>query len=386
VAKINFGWIKQDVRIGKKVIFAALTDYYFYMSKIRFSSNPSFFHELRKRVDSYFKDQDISKTGDFRLYSKTIILLSSLLILYIWLVWFTPAIWVALILCGLMGVNMAAIGFNVMHDGAHGSYSSNPNINAVMGFALNVMGGNVYIWKLKHNINHHTFTNIEGHDDDIDIKPFLRIHEEQEKRWHHRFQHIYSVFLYGLTYIFWIYFNDFNKYFSGKVSEHTTLKKMDVKQHISFWASKVVYTFAFIVWPGMQLGWTSAIVGYLLMAGVTGIFIAIVFQLAHVVEDTEFVAPNKDEIKQLENEWAVHQLKTTVNFATGNRFLNWLLGGLNFQVEHHLFPSISHIHYPELNKIVRQACEEFNMPYKEYSGFFAAIQSHFSHLKQIGKA
>lgn len=356
-----------------------------YMTKIRFASNPDFFHELRKRIDGYFKENNIAKTGDIRLYVKTIILLSTLVALYVWLVFYTPSsVWLSVLLCALMGVNMAAIGFNVMHDGAHGSYSSNSKINGLMGFALNVMGGNVYIWKLKHNVNHHTYTNIEGHDDDIDIKPFIRIHKDQEKKSFHKFQHYYGFFLYGLTYIMWVYYNDFDKYFRRKVSALTPMKKMSMAEQIKFWASKLVYTFMFIVLPTILIGW-PAIVGFLIMCAVTGIFIAIVFQLAHVVEETEFVAPT-NEIETLENEWAVHQLHTTVNFSTKSKFLNWLLGGLNFQVEHHLFPSISHVHYPSLNKIVKETCAEFNVKYKEYPTFFQAVRSHFAHLKQVGRA
>jgi linoleoyl-CoA desaturase len=355
------------------------------MSKVKFSSRPDFFHILRKRTDEYFQQNNLKKTGDFRLYSKTIILFTSLITLYVWLVFFTPQYAaVSLLLCAIMGVNLAAIGFNVMHDGAHGSYSSNPTINNIMGFALNIMGGNVYIWKLKHNGNHHTYTNVDGHDDDIDIKPFLRVHKGQPKKFIHNYQHFYGIFLYGLTYFFWVYYNDFYKYFRSKVADHTPLKKMSLKDHVYFWFSKVLYTFVFIVFPITQVGLLPLIIGYATMVAVCGIVIAVVFQLAHVVEDTEFVTP-KNEVEQIENEWAVHQLHTTVNFATKSKFLNWLLGGLNFQVEHHLFPSISHVHYPELNKIVKETCQEYNVKYKEYKTFVQAIHSHFAHLKKVGQ-
>lgn len=356
------------------------------MSRVRFSTKPDFFHVLRKRIDAYFKEKNISKTGDSRLFTKSIILFSTLILFYTILVFFTPSsTLLALLICSLMGVNLAAIGFNVMHDGAHGSYSSNPKINALMGFALNVMGGNVYIWKLKHNGNHHTYTNIEGYDDDIDIKPLIRVHSQQPKLGIHNFQHIYGIFLYGFTYINWVFFNDYSKYFRSKVADNTPLKKMSLTQHLSFWLSKVFYYSVFIVIPGLVVGWVPALIGYVTMAAVCGIFIAVVFQLAHVVEENEFITPTQD-LENIENEWAVHQLHTTVNFATQSKFLNWLLGGLNFQVEHHLFPSISHVHYPELNKIVKQTCNEFEIRYKEYPTFGHALKSHINHLKQVGQA
>lgn len=356
------------------------------MSQIKFTSKPDFFLVLRNRIDGYFKEHNLNKTGDFRLYSKSIILFTALVLLYTILVFFTPSsVFLSVSLCILMGVTLAAIGFNVMHDGAHGSYSTNPTINSIMGFSLNVMGGNVYIWKQKHNVNHHSFTNIEGMDDDIDIKPFIRVHTAQKKNFLHPLQHFYWVLLYGTTYIFWVYYNDFNKYFRSRISEYTPIPKMSLKEHLNFWFSKIFYTLIFIVIPGLFVGWVPMLVGYLIISYVTGLLIAIVFQLAHVVEKADFVDPVATNFN-VEDEWAIHQLKTTANFATDNKFLNWLLGGLNFQVEHHLFPRISHIHYAKMNKIVKDTCKEFNVEYKEYPTMFEALKSHVLHLKAVGQA
>lgn len=347
---------------------------------------PVFFQRLREVTEAYFKENGIEKTGDFRLYAKTIILLSALVALYVVLVFFTPAsAWLSLGLCALMGVAVASIGFNVMHDGAHGSYSSRKWVNELMGHSLNILGGNVYLWKLKHNINHHTFTNVEGHDDDIDIKPWVRVHPGQPKRWFHRFQHIYGLLLYGLTYLFWVFYNDLRKYFTGKIADHTTMKPMSLKEHIIFWASKLFHVGVFIVLPMWSVGVLATLAGYGVMVFVTGLVIAVVFQLAHVVEGTDFHHP-EEEGHQIESEWALHQVATTVNFATHNPVWNWLFGGLNFQVEHHLFPRISHVHYPALNKRLKQVCAEFNVPYREFPNLRSALLSHLRHLKQVGMA
>jgi len=302
------------------------------------------------------------------------------------LVFFTPAsAWLSLGLCAIMGVVVASIGFNVMHDGAHGSYSRRKWVNEVMGHSLNFLGGNVYLWKLKHNENHHTFTNIEGMDDDIDIKPFVRVHEGQKRYWFHRFQHIYGLLLYGTTYLFWIFFNDIKKYFTGKIADNTTMKPMSVKEHIIFWSSKVFYIALFIVLPMFFVGVLPTLLGYGVMVFVTGLVIAVVFQLAHVVEHADFVHPESDG-HHIEAEWAVHQVATTVNFATHNRIWNWLFGGLNFQVEHHLFPRISHVHYPALNKRLKEVCAEFGIAYREFPTLRSALWSHLMHLRQVGMA
>jgi linoleoyl-CoA desaturase len=357
------------------------------MSKIKFNnSNPEFFNTLKTRVNAYFENKSIKETGNYKLYFKTAILVSSLVLSYLWLVFNTPeSNLFSTVICIIMGAIVAAIGFNVMHDGAHGSYSSRKWVNKFMGFSLNVLGGNVYIWSQKHNINHHSYTNVEGMDDDIDIKPFIRVHNNQPRYWFHRFQHVYSLFLYGITYLFWVFSNDFKKYFSGKIAEHTHMTKMSVAEHINFWVSKVLYVFFFILVPFFFVGIVPTIVGYLVMAFTAGVVISIVFQLAHVVEEAEFITPTSDNMK-IETEWAKHQINTTVNFATKSKSMSWLLGGLNFQVEHHLFPRISHVHYPEINKIVKQTCSEFGIVYKEFPTVFSAIKSHLSHLKAAGVA
>ncbi|MEZ4738727.1 MAG: acyl-CoA desaturase [Flavobacteriales bacterium] len=357
------------------------------MSQTTFAKTPPvFFQRLREVTEAYFKENNLRKTGDHRLYWKTAILLTALVGLYTVLVFFTPAsAWLSLGLCALMGVVLASIGFNVMHDGAHGSYSRRQWVNEMMGHSLNLLGGSVYLWKLKHNVNHHTFTNVEGMDDDIDIKPWMRVHADQPKHWFHRFQHIYGLLLYGLTYLFWIFYNDLKKYFTGRIAENTKMKPMSLKEHIIFWVTKVTYVAVFLVLPMYFAGVLPTLVGYGVMVFVTGVFIAVVFQLAHVVEQAEFVQPTS-EGAHIESEWAIHQVATTVNFATQNRMWNWLFGGLNFQVEHHLFPRISHVHYPELNKRLKQVCAEFNITYHEFPSLRSALLSHLRHLRQVGMA
>ncbi len=358
------------------------------MAVVRFNNkNTEFFTTLRKRVDEYFNQTKKPITGNFRLYLKTIILFTTLIANYIVLTFYTPSqIWVSVVLCIIMGVNFAAIGFNVMHDGSHGSYSDNKFINKIMAFSLNLLGGSAYIWNLKHNVNHHTFTNIDGMDDDIDIKPFIRTNTNQPKYWFHRFQHIYFMALYGLTYLFWIFYQDFKKYFLSRVSEHTPMRKMSFRDHINFWMSKVIHIGIFIVIPLFTVGLVKFMVGYLIMAAVTGVLIAVVFQLAHIVKEANFKAPNAEKKLSIEEEWAVHQMNTTVNFATKSKSLGWLLGGLNFQIEHHLFPKISHIHYPKVSKIVRDTCKEFNVVYTEFPTMLQAFVSHAKYIKQSGVA
>lgn len=355
------------------------------MSRITFNNKQTpFFSSLKEKVNQYFADNNIHTSGNRKLYTKSVIQIVSAVTFYVTLVFFTPGTIVSLILCVLFGINLAVIGFNVMHEGGHQSFSKNKTLNTLGAYSLNVLGGNTFFWKIKHNINHHTYTNIEGMDSDIDLQPFMRLHENQSHKWIHKFQHIYCLFLYGISYISWVFWDDFMKYFTGKIAAGQN-RKLDMKEHFIFWITKALYVFVYLVVPILMVGLGKALIGFGVIAFVCGITIAIVFQLAHVVEGTAFPEPDKESNK-IEQEWAVHQIVTTANFSTNSKVISWLLGGLNFQVEHHLFPRISHVHYPKINQFVRETCEEYKITYLEHKTLLKAIHSHLCHIKKLGKA
>lgn len=355
--------------------------------------NPTdnFHAELRKRINDYFDKAKIDKTGNFKLYSKAIIISLSFIAFYVHLVFFAKPmieaggffnISILILECLVLGALTSAIGFNIMHDGAHGSFSNKKWLNDLAGLSLNVLGANVFMWKTKHNIVHHTFTNIPEVDDDIDARPFLRLCESQKKYKIHKYQHIYFLAAYSLLYIYWILFTDYKKYFLGRVGQ-MPIKKMKTSEHISFWGFKLLHIVLFGVLPIYTLGFTNWLIGFLIYGAFAGIVLSLVFQLAHTVQETHFPVQNPTNGK-IEDEWAVHQLKTTANFATKSKFWNWFTGGLNFQVEHHLFPNISHIHYPALSQIVSNLCKEYNIPYLVHEKTRYALASHISHLKEMG--
>lgn len=339
----------------------------------------SFFSILKEKVDCYFLENRLPQTGEYRLYLKSSVQIFSALLLYVILVFFTPLWWIAVILSIVLGVNLAILGFNVMHEGGHQSFSKHKWLNSLAGYFLNALGGNIYFWKVKHNINHHTFTNIDGADSDIDVKPFMRLHPAQPLTGIHRYQHIYWAVLYGISYVVWVFYEDFLKYFRGKIAPHMKSMALSRKEHYIFWFTKIVYVIVSLILPMIFVGWLKALVGFLLVTFVCGLFISIVFQLAHVVEATDFPLE-----KKIVKDWAVHQISTTSNFATSNKILFWLLGGLNFQIEHHLFPKISHVHYPQISKLVKETCREFNVTYHEYSTMLDAVVSHIMYLRKMG--
>ena len=354
------------------------------MAVPKFSNVPHSFHaDLKKRISEYFEEVGKSTYGNYKIFLKAVILMVSFAFVYIHLVFFTPNVFFSIIESVILGGIVAAIGFNVMHDGAHGSFSKYKWINQFAAFSLNILGGNSFMWNVKHNIIHHAYTNVDGVDDDIDIQPWMRMSETQKKYRLHKYQHIYFWFLYSMLYIFWIFVLDYQKYFKAKVG-NMELKKMELSDHLVFWGFKLFHAFLFIGLPIYQLGFVSWLIGFLIFTLVAGLVLSLVFQLAHTVEHTAFPMP--DEVtNRLENEWAIHQIKTTANFATNNKVISWLVGGLNFQIEHHLFPKISHIHYPAISKIIREACREYGIEYIEYPKMRYAVASHVAFLKQMGR-
>jgi linoleoyl-CoA desaturase len=355
------------------------------MANITFSNTQtSFFKTLKEKVDNYFISHQLHPAGNSKLLLKSIFQVLTAILLYTILIFFTPHYSIALLLCCILGLNLAIIGFNIMHEGGHSSFSKYKWLNTTSAYFLNVLGGNTYFWKIKHNINHHTYTNIEGLDSDIDVQPFMRLHEHQPLHKYHKFQHLYWVLLYGISYFVWIFYHDFEKYFTGKIAYGTQPKVLETKEKVVFWITKFFYISVYIILPVIMLGWLPALIGFMIVSFVCGLAISVVFQLAHVVESTYFPEVTKENIV-IDQEWAIHQISATANFATKNKILCWLLGGLNFQVEHHLFPKISHIHYPQINKLVKETCQEYNIPYLEYPTMQKAFLSHMSHIYSLGR-
>lgn len=354
-----------------------------FMAAPKFSSlGNSFYGELRGRINDYFAEAGAVSTGNARLYAKAGILIVSFLIVYIHLVFFRPVWWQGVLECLLLGILTAAIGFNVMHDGAHGSFSNREWLNKAAGLTLNFLGADIFMWHTKHNVIHHTYTNIDTIDDDIDARPFLRLCETQPYHKIHKYQHIYAWGAYSLLYLYWVFFTDYEKYFTKKVGT-MPLMKMKAKDHVAFWSFKVLHAVIYIALPIYMVGFVPWLVGFLLFGLFAGFIITVVFQLAHTVEHTHFPVPN--DANKIEEEWAIHQLRTTANFATGNKLVTWFVGGLNFQIEHHLFPKISHVHYPAISKIIRKTCEDYGITYIEYPRVRLAVASHIEHLKHLGR-
>lgn len=345
----------------------------------------AFFPTLQKRVNDYFKENNISKYANSVMVIKTIVLMCSFVIPVLMVNLLTLQSWAVMVLYVLMGFSLAGIGMSIMHDANHGAYSRNTNVNKWLGYSLNLIGGMVFNWKLQHNVLHHTYTNVHGVDDDIADKLILRFSPHAEVKKIHRFQFIYVFFFYAILTIYWSLAKDFIQFFKyQREGTNRFNKKENTRYFISMVFLKLMFFAYMVILPIVLNNYSVALIvgGFLIMNAISGLVLGIVFQLAHSVEEAEFPLPNEANV--IENEWAIHQMETTVNFSRENKFLSWYVGGLNYQVEHHLFPHVCHIHYPELSKIVEQTAREFNVPYRCSPTIKDAVRSHMATLKKLG--
>ncbi len=355
-------------------------------AKVKFLNRDKslFFSALRENIDSYFETNNIEKTGGSSLLFKAVFMLSLYLIPF------------ALILTGqfsnlqmlgltiLMGLGVAGVGMSVMHDAIHGSFSSSTKVNKFFGASIYLLGGNVYNWDVQHNKLHHTYTNLHDIDEDITGKFMLRLSCGDKLKAFHRFQHIYAFFLYSLMTIsfLWKDFKEISLY--NKMAETGLVKPFPKKELFTLIVSKIAYALFIFALPMLLLDITFGqwFIGFMAMHCTAGIILSTVFQLAHVVEGA--AQPTVDDRGNIENAWAIHQLNTTANFAGSNKVFSWYIGGLDYQVEHHLFPNISHIHYPAIASIVKATAEDFGIVYNNKHSFIKGLQSHIRMLHNLG--
>ena len=344
-----------------------------------FSPSSAFHSKLKREVESYF-----TTTGKVRqdlpaMYLKSAVVLTWLAASYYLLVFHQNTALEAVLYSLSAGFAMAGIGFNVAHDACHGAYSARPGTNRLMALTLDMLGGSSYVWKFKHNYLHHNYTNVAGTDDDIDFGFVAHLEPHRPLRGLHRYQHLYLWPLYGLLVNSWQYY-DFTRLIRGRVGARSMPRPKGLDLVITYGGKLVFFSLVFIV-PMMLHPISSVLLCWTVASFAMGVTMAVVFQVAHCVEHASFPQPHGDR-HEMDTEWAVHQIQTTVDFGRTSAFLTWYLGGLNFQVEHHLFPKICHLHYPALSGIVERICGEFGVNYKAHPSIFNAIASHYRFLRR----
>ena len=345
--------------------------------------------ELKRRVNQYFTENNISKHANFSMVLKTITVIAMLYVPYfLMLMGMITNLWLGYALWIFMGLGVAGIGMCVMHDANHGAYSKHKWVNKLLGRMLDVVGGNATNWKIQHNLLHHTFTNIAGLDGDINTQDVMRFAPDQAQKKHHKYQHFYAWFLYGFMTIQWLAAKDFRQmveFHKKYIKGNKTMSRGLWQEYTLLVLGKIFYYSYMIVIPMIffPFAWWQVLIGVFLMQYTTGFILASTFQLAHVMPSTEFLKPEENQSMVSKN-WYVHQLETTTDFAHNSKLVTWYVGGLNFQVEHHLFPNICHIHYNKIAAIVEKTANDYNVAYHKLPTLADALSEHWKHLKHMG--
>ena len=353
--------------------------------KFNQSLDMEFTKTLRERVNEYFSEKNMSKYANGKMIFKTIIMFAMFFVPYfIMISGIISNIWILFGMWMIMGVGMAGIGANVAHDALHGSYSRNKNVNKLLGFAMDIMGASGPMWKIQHNVLHHTYTNVEHVDDDIDTPLVLRF--SPNKKWYkiHKYQHIYAWFFYSISTLYWVTVKNFVQVWTYWKRNQIKTKTNYRLEYLKLIGWKVFYFGYILVVPMLLIPvapWLIILM-FISLQMVCGVVLSTIFQPAHVNTAAEFIDQEEPEINHGR---MAHQLLTTANFAPKNKLVSWFTGGLNFQIEHHLFPNICHVHYSKISEIVKQTAKEYNLPYYTQESFRKAIKDHVQFLKSLGR-
>ena len=346
-----------------------------------------FMIELREKVDAYFKENNLSTHANTDLVIKSFVMmllyLGPYLLMVTGIITSTPLILLSWI---VMGFGMAGVGMDIMHDANHGSYSKNKLTNKILGKTLYLLGGLPATWQMQHNDIHHSYTNIDGYDADIDPAPVLRFSPHKPHRKIHNYQHIYGWILYGLMTILWITTKDFQQLY--KYRKMGLLERGDFsfnKLMTELVLTKILYYAIFVAIPliVLPIPWYLTLLFFFAMHFIASVLLSAIFQTGHILPDSAYPLP--DENGNLKNNWVVHQLKVTSDYAPNNKLLTWLLGGLNYHAVHHLFPYISHVHYKNISAIVKEVTDKHGVPYRVQPTFLKAIGRHAKMLKILGQ-
>jgi linoleoyl-CoA desaturase len=351
--------------------------------KAKFLAAGPFHRDLKMRVERYFADSGVRRRDLPGMYLKTAIILAWFAASWTFLVFFASGPLATLAGCVSLALAVAGVGFSVQHDANHGGYSESRLVNDVLGTTLDLMGASSYIWRWKHNVYHHTHPNVVGLDDDVEVGIFGRLAPAQPHRGAYQFQHFYMWFLYGFLAMRWHLMDDVVNAIRGRIGTQKLPRPRGWKL-VHFVACKIAFFGWALVVPALFHPLWQVAVAYALTSFVLGVTLSVAFQLAHCVSDADF--PEIPSNGSFDRDWAVHQIRTTVDFAPRNRLVTWYLGGLNFQVVHHLFPHVCHLHYPTLSRIVDETCRAHGLQYHSHPTLRAALGSHARWLKQMGGA
>ena len=355
--------------------------------RVRFKGNPRkelFIQDLRKRVANYFDENGISPYANTEMYLKTAFAIVSWIATYAWIMSDTLsehpiALYLVYLLLGYIHIFIA---FNIMHDATHNAYSSNKYVNKILGYSMDFIGGNQYLFRRMHGA-HHGYVNIHGIDVTLETHGLFRFTPDEPWLPRHKYQHYYTFILYALAMLQWATIKDFKWFFGEAHIGNQKNIKHPLKEYIILFIGKTVFYGLTLVLPIIFLSapWYTILGAWVFMHVLPGLTFALIFQVTHVYDGTTYPIP--DDEGNLDNNYALHVLETTADFSRHSRLGSWLMGGINIHVIHHILPQVCHVHYPALTKILKETCDDHGIEYQENRTFWMALKKHYQILKHL---
>jgi linoleoyl-CoA desaturase len=352
--------------------------------KLSFDNGGAFIRDTRREVEEYLARPGVRARGRRRLYLKAVVSVALAATSWSLLLFAHPGVVLGLVYLAGLVAGTALVAFSIMHDANHGAYFRTRRLNHLLGWTADaVLGISSYAWRVKHNVAHHTYTNVDGYDADISQVPVARMLPEQEPRPWYRYQHLYHWPLYCLMVLRWQTAGDIAALRRGQIGR-SAIRLPRGWDLAGILGGKAVFLAWTIAIPLLVYPWWVVAAGYAAFSMVMGLITATTFQLAHCVEGVDSAAP--EELAGTRRLWAVHEVETTVDFCPRNPVITWALGGLNYQIEHHLFPKVPHTHYPRIAEIVERNCARHGVRYMCRRTLGEALASHYRYLRDLGRA
>jgi len=320
------------------------------------------------------------------LHRKSLVIAALLGTSYYWLVVADSPLAVRVPAAGGLVVGLVALATCVMHDANHGAFAQRRWVNRTLAYTSDALGASCWLWRVQHNQLHHGNTNVVGYDADLELAPWARLAPTQPWRRRFRWQHVYIWPLYGMLALKNLAVSDVLSLARGRIGDQPLPRRPSTAVIGGVAVGKLAHiTWALLI-PMLFNPWRDVLAWYLACSWLVGFTLAMMFQLAHCVDNANVVTP---EAQRRGDQFLDHQLRTTVDVASplpivGHAF-RWLSGSLDHQIEHHLAPGLPHTIYPRLAKQLREACARHGLEYRLHRGVFAAVGAHARWLRAMGR-
>ncbi len=335
--------------------------------------------EIKQAIDQYFSTKKNGTKANGKMWVK----------IFFWLIMWAFS-YLSLFIFNLKGPALFVLGifhilthlfvaFNISHDANHFSISDNKKVNHILSYTLDLIGASSHLWRIAHNLEHHSFINVEGVDPSVEGYGVMKLTPETEHKKQYKYQYLYVFFIYSLSTLNFVLTKDFKLINDFKKRGHT-FKTSKVLEIIFF--KLVYYSYMFVI-PILLLDVSFFQVLFVFIIGhvIIGLTLALVFQCGHLTNEAEYPHVHDGKIS---SSWIKHVIQTTGDFGKNQKLLTWLCGGINIHAIHHIYPHICHIHYKEVSAILKEIVESHNLKYREIPTFGMAIRSHIKLLKKLG--